>query len=192
MTRRRALLVAAAVLVSVVAIIIGWQLGQSRKGAEEIIEVDVPELEVADGPTFTIDLFFPGPGGNLYREEREVPVQEDLLLQLNRILQELVAGPTTEDLFPALPPEITPGWMHLNQAGVLYVDLQFTGERSFPAWGSRHEMLAAFSVVNSLVAAAPEIQSVVLLRNGQQQPTFAGHLDTTRPLSANSQLIASP
>ena len=87
---------------------------------------------------------------------------------------------------------ITLSWIHLNESGLVYVDLDFSGDGPFPAWGSRHEMVAVFSVVNSLFANTPEIDSVVLLRNGQQRPTFAGHLDTSRPLLANRQLISDP
>jgi hypothetical protein len=81
-------------------------------------------------------------------------------------------------------------WLHLNPAGVLYVDLDLAAESSIPAWGSRQEMLAVYSIVNTLLAAEPEIQSVVLLRDGQQRATFAGHLDTSRPLFANPRLVA--
>ena len=191
MTRRNALMVAAAVLISVVAILIGWNLGRDRRGSGDIDEVDVPQLQVIEGDTMVAELFFPGLGGRLFAEEREFPVQEDLLAHLTLVLEGLLAGPVTEDLSPALPPEITIGWLHLNPAGVFYIDLKFAGEEAFPAWGSRREMLAVYSVVNTLLASAPEIQSVVILRNGQQHPTFAGHLDTSRPLLANQQLIAS-
>ncbi len=80
--------------------------------------------------------------------------------------------------------------IYINDSGVAYIDLSYAAERAFPAWGSGDEMLAVFSLVNSVLACAPEIESVVLLRNGRQQPTFAGHLDTTRPLLANERLVA--
>ena len=113
------------------------------------------------------------------------------MAQMERVLEELLAGPVSEDLLTALPPEITLGWIHVNEEGVVYVDLEFSGEGAHPAWGSHHEMLAVFSIVNSLFANTPEIDSVVLLRNGQQRPTFAGHLDTSRPLLADSQLVTT-
>ena len=192
MTRRTALIVAAAILVSAVAIFIGWKYGKAGRSSDEISVIEAPEeFELEDGPTASIMLLFPGPDGQLHSEEREIPVQGDLVAHLKRVIEELLAGPVTEDLLTALPPEITLSWLHLNEAGVVYVDLEFTGEGSFPAWGSHHEMLAVFSVVNSLFVNTPEINSVILLRNGQQQPTFAGHLDTSRPLFANSQLVAT-
>lgn len=192
MTRRTALIVAAAILVSAVAIFIGWKYGRARRGLEALPVVEAPEkMEVTDGLTASVELFFPGPNGQLHSEEREIPVQADLVAHLKRVVEELLEGPMTEELLPALPAEFILSWVHLNEAGVVYVDLEFTGERAFPAWGSHHEMLAVFSVVNSLFANTPEINSVVLLRNGQQRSTFAGHLDTSRPLSANSRLVAT-
>lgn len=192
MTRRTALIVAAAILVSVIAIFIGWKYGQTRHDPEEGPVVEAPGLEVVDGPTATIELHFAGPEGELRTEQREIPVQGDLVALIERVVEELLVGPASEDLLPALPPEFTVSWVHLNEAGVVYVDLEFAGEGSFPAWGSHQEMLAVFSVVNSLFANTPEISSVILLRNGQQHPTFAGHLDTSRPLLANNQLVATP
>ena len=192
MTRRTALVVAAAILVSAVAIFFGWKIGQKQQQPEVLPTLPVPQQEVTDGPTTPVKLYFAGSDRQLYSEQREIPVQDNLVSHLQRVLEELLVGPAKEDLLPVLPPEISLGWVYLNEAGVVYVDLEFTGEGDFPAWGSRHEMLAVFSVVNSLFANTPEIDSVVLLRNGQQQQTFAGHLDTSRPLFANSQLVANP
>lgn len=192
MTRRTALVVAAAILVSAIAIFVGWKSGQSRDDTEEGLVIETPELEVVDGSTAPIELFFAGSDGELHSEQREIPVQGDLVALIERVVEELLVGPANEDLLPALPPEFAVRWVHLNEAGVVYVDLEFTGEGSFPAWGSHQEMLAVFSVVNSLFANTPEISSVILLRNGQQHPTFAGHLDTSRPLLANNQLVATP
>lgn len=191
MTRRNALIAAAVVFVSVVAIFIGWWFGRKDQGPTEAGQADTPRAEILDGETLTAALYFPGPRGQLFTEERELPVQSEFLDQLRAILDEILVGPESEDLFPALPPDISVEWLHVSPSGVLYVDLKFTGEASHPAWGSRQEMLAVYSVVNTLLANAPEIDSVVLLRNGQQRPTFAGHLDTSRPLLANQQILAT-
>lgn len=190
MSRRHAFFAAAAILVSLAAIIIGWKIGQGRQGPDEIQQAESSELTPDEGETRVVELFFPGPGGRLFVEEREIPPQDDLLAKVRLILDGLLAGPETEDLFPALPPEVTVDWLHLNPAGIFYVDLKFSGEVPFPAWGSRQEMLAVYSIVNTVLTSSPEIRSVVLLRNGQQRPTFAGHLDTSRPLVGNQQIVA--
>ena len=190
MSRRHALIAAAALVVSVVAIILGWKIGQGRGGTVDTETVESSELTAIEGQTTIVELFFPGPGGRLFPEEREIPAQDDLLAKVRLILDGLLAGPETEDLFAALPPEVTVNWLHLNPAGIFYVDLKFSGEAPFPAWGSRQEMLAVYSIVNTILTSAPEINSVVLLRDGQQRATFAGHLDTSRPLLGNPNLVA--
>ena len=44
--------------------------------------MDSSELKAAEDQTRVVELFFPGPGGRLFAEEREIPVQDDLLAQM--------------------------------------------------------------------------------------------------------------
>ena len=190
MNRRTALIAVAAVLLAIVAIVIGWKLGRKRE-MEDLPKAEAPASDVIDGPTVLAELFFPGQGGRLFVEEREIPQEGEIETQLGRLLDALLTGPESPDLYPALPAEITTDWIHLNPRAIVYIDLAIAGETPFPAWGSRWEMLAVYSVVNTVMANIPEISGVVILRNGQQQPSFAGHLDTSRPLLANQNLVAS-
>ena len=194
MSTRNALLVAGALLLLIVATVVGFRLGKGRRrGASEPGEVTELQRQIeTEGPSVSGQLFFPGPGGLLYVERRELPVADDLLAQIDLLLAALLEGPASADPYPALPGEISIGWVHLSPESVLYVDLVLSGERSFPAWGSKHETLAIYSVVNTVLANAPEVDSVVVLRNGQQRQTFAGHLDTTRPLLADLRLVGNP
>ncbi|MEM7357123.1 MAG: hypothetical protein AAF657_40285, partial [Acidobacteriota bacterium] len=59
-----------------------------------------------------------------------------------------------------------------------------------PASGSAREMLTIYSLVNSVLLNFEEVERLVLLWNGGQMRTFAGHMDTRRPLVANLDLIA--
>ena len=59
-----------------------------------------------------------------------------------------------------------------------------------PVTGSRGELLVVYSFVNSILANVPEARGVVLMWNGSQRPTFAGHVDTTRPLPAERKWLA--
>lgn len=190
MNRRTALIVLAAVLVSIVAIVIGWKVGQRQRVSPTADEVAAPAVEVVEGEVAEVELFFPGPDGRLAVERQEVEVQDEIEAHLSRILERLFAGPRSAALYPALPPEMTLGWVHLDARGIAYVDVEVSDDADFPGWGSGHELLAAYSIVNTLLANVPELEAVVLLRNGQQQTTFAGHLDTTRPLVANRSLLA--
>jgi hypothetical protein len=44
-------------------------------------------------------------------------------------------------------------------------------------------------MVNTVLANAERARAVVLLWNGTQRPTFAGHVDTIRPLVSNHRLV---
>ncbi len=51
-------------------------------------------------------------------------------------------------------------------------------------------MLTVYSLVNTVLLNTEGAERLVLLWNGQQPMTFAGHLNTARPLKANRDLVA--
>lgn len=59
-----------------------------------------------------------------------------------------------------------------------------------PASGSREELLRIYSVVETVTVNVPEVRRVVLLWNGVQRESFAGHVDTSRPLAPRDDLVA--
>lgn len=190
MSRRTAgIALAVVAIVGALTAAVLW-LRQQQEHAAPVVQ-DTTEIEVVTGPTEPVDLYFPGRGGRLYAERRELGAEGTTEQRLVVLLEELFAGPRSPELYPALPEEISLGWVLLNPDGIAYVDLEVGGETPTPAWGSRWEMLAVFSVVDTILLNVPEIRGVVILRNGQQRPTFAGHLDTTRPLVANRDLLAA-
>ncbi len=190
MSERKLTIILLAILISLVAIVAGWYLG--RKPEPELpVEVEVPLEPVPEGTGVLVDLYFPGDGTRLYAEKREVPEESEPDKRLDRLLQELKAGPESVELYSPLPEEISVGWVHINSASVAYIDLVLVGEAARLAWGSGYEMLSIYSIVNTVLLNIPEISSVILLSNGQQRPTFAGHIDTSRPLAINRDLLAS-
>ena len=112
-----------------------------------------------------------------------------------------------EELLPALPAEVRLLAVELID-GVAYVDLTTVDAGSAtaaarsagrsavflerPAMGLTEELLAVYSLVNSLTANNLGVDRVVLMWNGEQRPTFAGHVDTTRPLMADLSRNAEP
>ena len=53
-------------------------------------------------------------------------------------------------------------------------------------------MLAVYSLVNSFVASFPAVRRVQILVDGRPVTTLAGHIDLTRPLSADMTLVVEP
>jgi hypothetical protein len=144
-----------------------------------------PQLEVATTNGNTVRLYFPGGAGWLVEETRPLPELES---PLEAIASELIAGPTESGLFRAFPEGTSVGSVFVSGDAIAYIDLVSTRANP-PSSGSLEEMLSVYSVVNSILVNLPELDGVVLLWNGQQRPTFAGHLDTGRPLQQNDSLV---
>ncbi len=60
-----------------------------------------------------------------------------------------------------------------------------------PAIGTHQEAASLYSLVNTILLNTPDAEHVTLLWNGLQRQTFAGHIDTARPLPADRSLIAA-
>ncbi len=137
-----------------------------------------------------LELYFPGRQGKLYAAQRPWPEAAETEELLRQVVTALLAEPVEPPLRPPFPPGVGVGDVFLSPAGVAYVDLSSAELASPPAAGSLGEMLAVYSVVNTVLLNLPEVRGVVLLWNGQQQVSFSGHLDTSRPLAARRDLVA--
>lgn len=176
---------------------------------------------VAAGEAFLATLCFPSVDGVLRCDERPVRAEDSAEETAAAIVRALMAGPAafesetegdpsemSAELFPALPGGVRLLALEVLD-GVAYVDL--TTERAGssgdaaaasagrsalrlerPAMGLREELLAVYSLVNSLTANNLGIDRVVLMWNGEQRPTFAGHVDTSRALMADLERNAEP
>lgn len=61
------------------------------------------------------------------------------------------------------------------------------------ALGSEDELLAVYSLVNTVALNdIAGVESVVLMWDGRQPETFAGHVDVSRPLVADASWVIKP
>lgn len=140
-----------------------------------------------------VELYFPGEGSLLVRERRELEVSENPEAQLDALARALVEGPRNDGLFAPLPEGISVRSVSLGSNGVVYIDLVSEEGREegqgLPAGGSTEERLRVYSLINTLVLNVGEARSAVLLWNGTQPETLSGHLDLTRPLLPDTDLL---
>ena len=152
---------------------------------------------VPEGEDFFATLCFPAADGLLRCEPRAIPAAGSVEETAAAIVQALIDGPgpapagddapeADEEIFPVLPPVVGLQAFDLVN-GVAYVDLTISRPGSAlrferPEMGLRDERLAVYSLVNSRTASNLGIERVVLMWNGEQRLTFAGHVDTSRPL----------
>jgi Sporulation and spore germination len=170
-------------------------------------------VEAAGGGTagerHSFELYFPAGNGGLRAERRELQVTEEPKDRIRKLGLALLAGPTTattaaprsvegaaagaaagSGLTRPFPPEVELGSVQLSPDGTAFVELRWPGHDDPPESGSTEEIQRVYSLVDSLALNVPEVRRVVLLWNGTQRLTFAGHLDTSRPLVPDRTLLA--
>ncbi len=151
-------------------------------------EVDLSASGDSAGPL--VDLYFPNERGTLSAEGRSLPPWSSPEEGARILIEALLAGPESESLGPPLPEGTTLGSVHLSDLALLYVDLVSTVHPRPPVSGSRMELTSVYSVVDSVLLNLPDVEAIVLLWNGRQLPTFAGHVDTSLPLRADADLVS--
>jgi spore germination protein GerM len=149
-----------------------------------------PEAQGEVQRTINVKLLFESPEQvGLVSEERPVPYHPELARQLRAVVEALVEGPKT-GLAPTLPPETKVLEVFVTARGVAYVDLSKEAAGAHPG-GSVGELLTVYSIVNSLTANFPVVKRVQILVDDRPVPTFAGHVDLSRPLAPDMTLLAA-
>ncbi len=152
-------------------------------------DAQTPDQEATAGKVLATELYFPGTGGWLQTERREVPASTDSVEQISVVVSHLLAGPRDSGMRAPLPEGVSVRKVYLPEDRLAFVDFE-SADSTPPASGSLREMLTVYSLVNTVVLNFEQIDRVVLLWNGRQLRTFAGHVDTMRPLAPNTDLVA--
>lgn len=187
MSRRGAALAVAAIAVAALAAVVWWRLSGVSGAPPSEVPGEETAAAISGERSGTVVLFFPGRGSRLQPEERPVPETTEPEALIQALVEALLAGPQSEGLYPLFPFEVTVGSVYLSPEGIAFVDLS-SAEAAPPASGSRREMLTVYGLVNTVMTNLQGVEGVVLLWNGRQRPTFAGHLDTARPLTLRRDL----
>jgi spore germination protein GerM len=140
--------------------------------------------------TINVKLLFEDPAsGALVPEERSVIYHANLARQLRVVVEELLRGSQSGRKAP-LPAETHVREVFVTARGIAYVDVsKEIAEKPLP--GADAEMLAVFSLVNSITMNFPAVKRVQILIEGRVAETLAGHVDLSRPLLPDVTLLAS-
>ena len=157
-------------------------------------EVD-PDPEPTEAPaevrrTINVKLLFEEPGGAwLVPEERSVAYHASLSRQLRAVVDELLRGSQAGKVSPlAVGARVQE--VFVTARGVAYVDLS-KEIATAPLPGATAEMLAVFSLVNSITMNFPAVKRVQILIDGRMAETLGGHVDLSQPLLPDPTLLAS-
>jgi hypothetical protein len=91
------------------------------------------------------------------------------------ILEALMAGPPTTALAPTFPADTKVNALFISEDGNTWVDLGIRDGR-LQNMDTISELLAVYSLVNSLTLNIPEVKQVKILVNGSDVPSLGGHV----------------
>jgi len=141
-----------------------------------------------NGKTDVFLYFASGADAFLAAEKRTVCGGRDPVLLSKNIIEALIRGPLEKNLVRTLPEESECRAFYLTDEGVAYADFSSELRDKHPG-GSETELLAIYSIVNSLVLNVDEIKKVKILIEGGEADTLAGHINLTLPFDANMRMV---
>ncbi|MDD2899803.1 MAG: GerMN domain-containing protein [Desulfuromonadaceae bacterium] len=158
---------------------------QKYRSSHDIPATPVHQSAVGRRP---VTLFFVADGTRLVREARELDPCDDVMVCLKNTLDELLNGPIGE--FGEAVPDGTSVNSVRIEGNLATVEFNRTFSDGL-APGSSAEMMAVYSVVNTVAVNFPQIQLVKLNVDGETDVKLS-HLDLSDPLSPDYSLEELP
>ena len=137
-----------------------------------------------------VTLFFEGPQMLLVRETRNVALPENPAGALAIVARELIKGSANAGVPPIFPRDTVVRSTFLLPDGTAFVNLG--GNTLSQGWGtgSHEELMAVYSVVQTVTANFPDAKRVRILVNDEPAETLAGHVNLSRALLPSPNYVA--
>lgn len=139
----------------------------------------------------TIRLFYESPEMLLTSETRNVQLPESPAGALPLVVRELFKGSANRGVPRLFPVDTVVRGAFLLPDGTALVDLG--GATLSQGWstGSHQELMAVYSVVQTVTVNFPEARRVHLLLNGEPAETLGGHIALEKPLVPLNSLLSA-
>ena len=130
----------------------------------------------------SVQLFYESSEMTLVAERRDVPLPENPGGAIPVVLRELLKGSANESIPRLFPADTVLRAAYLLPEGTVLVDL--TGPTLTEGWstGSHQELMAVYSVVQTMTTNFSEARRVRFLLNGTPAETMGGHIALSRPV----------
>ena len=141
-----------------------------------------PNLDVENKVTTRpVTLFFESPDMLLSAERREVAVPENPAAAASVVIRELLKGSANAAVPRPFPDDTVLRAAYLLPDGLVVVDLG--GPTLTDGWntGTHQELMAIYSLVETLTTNFPAARRVRILLNGSPSETMGGHISLGRP-----------
>lgn len=150
-----------------------------------------PNLKAANKVALRqVTLYYESPDLLLAPEKRNVDLPENPAYAMSFVVKELLKGSANEAVPKLFPADTVVRGAYLLPDGTAFVDVG--GPTLTAGWGtgSHGELMAVYSVVQTVTVNFPEAKRVRLLVNGEPAETLAGHISLSRALVPNVSLVA--
>jgi spore germination protein GerM len=137
-----------------------------------------------------VTLFFEGPEMLLVRETRNVALPENPAGALSIVARELLKGSANAGVPHIFPRDTVVRATFLLPDGTAFVDLGGPTLTQGWATGSHEELMAVYSVVQTVTTDFPAAKRVRILINGEPAETLAGHVNLEHALTPMPVFVA--
>jgi hypothetical protein len=136
-----------------------------------------------------VRLYFESQQMLLAAESRAIPLPESPAAAIPLVTRELLKGPARPPLTRLFPEDTIVRGAYLLPGGTAIVDLG--GPTIGAGWGTgtHQELMAVYSLVQSLTANFADVRRVRVLINGTPAETLAGHVSLARSLDPQMSLV---
>ncbi|MGA7617457.1 MAG: GerMN domain-containing protein [Thermoanaerobaculia bacterium] len=175
------------IFVAAVALVVACSRG-SRNNSE-VVSARVREANKV--ATRAVTLYFESPDLVLVPEKRNVALPESDVAAVSTVVRELLAGSSNAAVARSFPKDAALRGAFLLSDGTAIIDLG--GDTLATGWntGSHEELMAVYSLVQTLMDNFPSVKRVRILVNGQPAPTLAGHVAIDHALKPLTWLVAA-
>jgi len=137
----------------------------------------------------SVRLYFETQNALLTAEPRNLPLPENPAGAMPLVVREVMKGPASPALLRLFPQDTVVRAAFLLPDGTAFVDLG--GQTLTQGWGTgtHTELMAVYSLVQTVTANFPETKRVRLLVNGEPAETLAGHIWLGRSLQPKVDLV---
>jgi spore germination protein GerM len=137
----------------------------------------------------TVVLYFESPEMLLVAEQRDVALPENPAGALALVVRELFKGSANAGVPRLFPADTVVRGAFLLPEGTAFVDLG--GRTLTQGWGtgSHEELMAVYSLVQTVAANFPEVKRVRMLVNGQPAETLGGHISLAKAFAPMPSLV---
>lgn len=137
-----------------------------------------------------VRLYYESPQMLLSAETRNVALPESAPAAVPVVVRELIKGPVMATSLRLFPTDTVVRAAYLLPGGTAIVDLG--GATLTQGWGagSHQELMAVYSLVQTVTANFAEVKHVRVLVNGSPAETLGGHVWIARSLTPMPKLVA--